>query len=251
MITDQELINYSQDSYSVSDLMKKVGLHPTGSNHKSFKKRIKNLGLTFKIRPINNTKSRPVNDYLFKNGPSIGSSRLRHKLIKFGLKQNNCEQCGINSWNNKPLSLHLDHIDGDNTNNQLSNLRILCPNCHSQTETYARIKGPLPSRLKTIKCCKLNQGKVNIEDNGKRICSKCSTVITRKSKSGLCKKCQSFLTRRVVRPSYEELLHELTNNSYVKIAEKYGVSDKTIVKWIKAYTLIGRAGSTPAESNLA
>jgi endogenous inhibitor of DNA gyrase (YacG/DUF329 family) len=48
-----------------------------------------------------------------------------------------CSSCGIGSeWNSRPLTLQLDHIDGNSDNNELSNLRILCPNCHSQTETY-------------------------------------------------------------------------------------------------------------------
>lgn len=48
-----------------------------------------------------------------------------------------CSECGQkNIWNNKPLTLQLDHIDGNSDNNDLSNLRILCPNCHTQTETF-------------------------------------------------------------------------------------------------------------------
>jgi len=47
-----------------------------------------------------------------------------------------CEECNISEWNNKPLTLEIDHIDGDNSNNELTNLRILCPNCHSQTPTW-------------------------------------------------------------------------------------------------------------------
>lgn len=45
--------------------------------------------------------------------------------------------CGIgNEWNGKPLTLQLDHINGDHSDNRLENLRILCPNCHSQTSTW-------------------------------------------------------------------------------------------------------------------
>lgn len=47
-----------------------------------------------------------------------------------------CEICGIGEWNNQPLKLECDHIDGDHSNNRIDNLRLLCPNCHSQTGTY-------------------------------------------------------------------------------------------------------------------
>ena len=45
-----------------------------------------------------------------------------------------CEICGISDWNNKKLTLHVDHTNGDPSNNHPTNLRLLCPNCHSQTE---------------------------------------------------------------------------------------------------------------------
>ncbi len=58
-----------------------------------------------------------------------------------------CEDCGIgNEWNGKPLTIQLDHIDGDSDNNELSNVRLICPNCHTQTETWGS-KG-LGSRYK-------------------------------------------------------------------------------------------------------
>jgi hypothetical protein len=47
-----------------------------------------------------------------------------------------CAMCGISEWNKNSISLHIDHIDGNSDNNLPSNLRFLCPNCHSQTETY-------------------------------------------------------------------------------------------------------------------
>lgn len=68
------------------------------------------------------------------------NSNLKRWLFDFNLKENKCELKGCvsgNEWMSKPLVLQLDHIDGNNLNNDLSNLRILCPNCHSQTHNYA------------------------------------------------------------------------------------------------------------------
>ncbi len=61
--------------------------------------------------------------------------KLKQKLLNSGEKYE-CKLCKINNWLGKNLSLHLDHIDGNNSNNDLKNLRFLCPNCHSQTDTY-------------------------------------------------------------------------------------------------------------------
>ena len=49
---------------------------------------------------------------------------------------NQCQKCGITEYNNEPIVLELEHIDGNSDNNTFDNLTILCPNCHSQTPTY-------------------------------------------------------------------------------------------------------------------
>jgi len=68
--------------------------------------------------------------------PSFQTYKLKNRLLKEGILINKCAICGIDSWNNKQLNLELDHIDGNRINHQLSNLRLLCPNCHAQTDTY-------------------------------------------------------------------------------------------------------------------
>lgn len=75
-------------------------------------------------------------NYLF-NGSLIGSHKLKLKMIRDGIKERKCEVCGLTEWNGKSISLELHHMDGDRRNNELSNLQILCPNCHSQTTNYS------------------------------------------------------------------------------------------------------------------
>ena len=53
---------------------------------------------------------------------------------------NKCEECGVTEWNGKRLTLEVDHIDGDTNNNDIKNLKVLCPNCHSQTPTWRKKK---------------------------------------------------------------------------------------------------------------
>lgn len=67
----------------------------------------------------------------------VGSHKLKLRLIEDGLKEHKCEICGITEWMGKPVPIELDHIDGDHYNNDIDNLRIVCPNCHAQTDTHA------------------------------------------------------------------------------------------------------------------
>ena len=107
---------------------KKFGLYKTNQGGKGIKK-------TYPSRKIK------TEDYL-KSGTFINSSKLKERLLSEGYKTNFCEECeSLPFWNGKPLVLHLDHIDGDSTNNELGNLRMMCPNCHSQTSTYCRGQG--------------------------------------------------------------------------------------------------------------
>jgi hypothetical protein len=76
------------------------------------------------------------NSLIFTENSNASSHYVRSLLIKHNLKEYKCE-CGItNEWNGKSISLQMDHINGNRKDHRLENLRWLCPNCHSQTDTF-------------------------------------------------------------------------------------------------------------------
>lgn len=118
-----------------------------GISYKTFRKYAKQLGVWIPNQSGRNiTKQKAdgcdkyaLTDILAGKHPSYGSSKLRVRLIDAGIKTDTCEICGQGSmWNGMKLSLQLDHIDGNPRNHVLENLRILCPNCHTQTDTFGR-----------------------------------------------------------------------------------------------------------------
>lgn len=76
----------------------------------------------------------PIEDLLRRGGYR---GHIKGRLLKAGLLENKCQECGLSEWRGKRLSIHIDHINGIRNDHRLENLRMLCPNCHSQTETFA------------------------------------------------------------------------------------------------------------------
>lgn len=86
------------------------------------------------------------------------SDRTRRKII-IQQRGYHCEVCGINDWMNKPIKLELDHIDGNADNNTAENLRLICPNCHSQTETYKGANAGKNSTRQVMRRKRYSEGK--------------------------------------------------------------------------------------------
>jgi Zn finger protein HypA/HybF involved in hydrogenase expression len=79
----------------------------------------------------------PLEDLMIEHSKIHSNYSFKKKAIRAGIFANECSECKMEAiWNKKPLSLHLDHINGINDDYRKENLRLLCPNCHSQTSTY-------------------------------------------------------------------------------------------------------------------
>ena len=130
-------------SHSIREALRKLGLAPAGGNYESIKKSIVKFGLDtshftgqghLRGRTHDYSK-RPLHEIL-KQGKLENTHRLRRRILVAGLKSQCCEHCGLSDWLGKPIPLELHHVDGDRTNNLLSNLRLVCPNCHALTDNY-------------------------------------------------------------------------------------------------------------------
>jgi hypothetical protein len=81
----------------------------------------------------------PLSEILIENSSYTNIARLKIRLLREGLLEAKCYErdCGLTDWRGRPISLQLDHINGEKFDHRLGNLRLLCPNCHSQTDTFA------------------------------------------------------------------------------------------------------------------
>ena len=112
----------------------------TKMNFKTFFKYAKILGL---FTPNQSGKginkkgnSIPITDILNGKHNYYSTYKLGKRLIKEGIKEHQCEGCLLKEWNSLQIPLELHHVDGNPNNHNLSNLQLLCPNCHAQTENY-------------------------------------------------------------------------------------------------------------------
>ncbi len=140
--TLSDLATAIKTSISVRECLIKLNVAPQGGNYRIFHKAVKyfnldtshftGMNLTGRKLPV---RRKSIEEYLTKNS-ATQSPKLKRYLLECGMFEAKCVRCELFTWLDEPIPLELDHIDGDNTNNELSNLRLLCPNCHAKTSTY-------------------------------------------------------------------------------------------------------------------
>lgn len=140
--TKEDFILAIQNSFSIAEALTKLGVRPYGGNYHVANKYIRELKLdTSHMTGQNWNKGkttgpkRPIEDYL-SNKRNISSHKLRLRLIDEGFFEHKCCSCKRKTWLKQLIPLELDHINGNHLDNTLSNLRLLCPNCHAFTPNY-------------------------------------------------------------------------------------------------------------------
>ena len=142
-VSDDEFKSIVAAAGSYSDCLRALNLGTRGgSSTDTLKRRIKELNCSIDHFSVIKEKISPnvkytLDEILVENSSYANISRLKQRLVKENRLEYKCAICGIKEWNNLPLSLQLDHINGVNNDHRLENLRFLCPNCHSQTDTYS------------------------------------------------------------------------------------------------------------------
>lgn len=217
---DKEFIDIVLQSSTLGAILSHFGLQNKGGNSKTVKTRIQELQIDIshitlgigsnKGKTFNRTKI-PLENILIEKS-CFSRKNLKNRLIKENILVNACSICKLPpKWEDKPLVLVLDHINGVSDDNRLENLRLLCPNCHSQTSTFA--------------------GR-NLKSKINYTCPTCGGPKKfRNSKQ--CPGCNDLYRRKVSRPDKQTLLNDVEILGYVKTGNKYGVSDNAIRKWLR------------------
>ncbi len=221
-----------KESRSVADVLRRIGVKLSGNNFAWIKKRIRDLSIDTshfytkkELSKIATSALRKKADHflrVFDVHESLPTaSKLRRSLTEIGVEYK-CKLCGLlPEWNGMPLTLQVDHIDGNKFDSRSENLRFLCPNCHTQTPTFCG--GNLSKKKKRVHC------------------AVCGTVISQTAE--ICRRCLTKQiklqgrpeSRKVTRPSAVELDAMISCMPMTKIGEQFGVSSVAVGKWADFY----------------
>jgi len=233
-------------SFSIRETLLRLGVAPFGGSYKFFKLRVDRLNIDLshftgqahlKGKTHHWCKKIPLLEVLVPNSTRALNSNFRKRLLSEGLLKEKCSKCGLeNEWQGAHLTLHVDHINGDHFDHRLENLRLLCPNCHSQTDTYGS-KNKTKNKSTTGKSEFIPQPKLPT------LCKICGKILKDKNREHCC---QCYAKHRkelqlqnrkykIIWLPIEVLLKKLETTSYVALGKELGISDNAIRKHIRNY----------------
>ena len=216
--TDEEFSNIVSASYTYKECLKKLGYTSTsGTSYRMLKQKIQDMQIDISHfrNPKPTIRSR---ENVFVQDSTCNQATLRRWFLKEDVEYK-CSICGQEPfWNGEELTLILDHINGYNHDNRLSNLRWVCPNCNYQLETT-------------------NGKNINHGNHTKKYCIDCGKLIT--PKSTRCIECNNKLNITDIndKVSREKLKQLIRNHSFTYVGQVFGVTDNAIRKWCIKYNL--------------
>lgn len=222
-LSDSEFISLFRSCNSYSAILRSLGLSTSGSASRTVLfARMRELSLTredlSKDKQLHISRNKLSDSDIFIDGGCISGHTLKKHYLKMRTKPYECDICGISQWNNNNIVLHLDHINGIKTDNRLQNLRLLCPNCDSQMNTYRGRNIKIAHELNHCVMCKKNISSGNI------YCQNCFNKI-------------NGINNRHFNIDRKELKLLIRTMSFTNIGKKYGVSDNSIRKRCKYFNL--------------
>ena len=133
-----------KSSHSIAEALRKLGVIDRGGNYRIIKIAAEKYGIDtshFTGRGWNagmkfGPKPKEKLEEILVQHSNYQSYKLKNRLLYEGLKEHKCEGCQRTEWEGEPIPLELHHINGDNTDNRIENLQLLCPNCHALTDNY-------------------------------------------------------------------------------------------------------------------
>jgi hypothetical protein len=217
-----------------AEALRLLGMCVAGGNHKTIQRAAARWNISTEhfdaraVRARASRRGRPPLEEILVQGSTYKRDRLKERLYEEGLKARACELCGQTElWRGNKISLILDHINGDATDNRLENLRIACPNCAATFDTHC---GKNKNRKHTRADCAYCGHGFAPKYGQQRFCSISCAKLDRH---------RTYVARPeirlVERPPYEQLMREIAETSYLAVGRKYGVSDNAIRKWVRAY----------------
>ena len=230
LYTKEELEAMLEQSDSLSNLMHRIGYKCiNGSAGKIVKKRLDLLNIDYsKFKLTSRNREKRTFENSFCKNSTASQNYIKKHFRELYTDEYKCTICGLPpKWMGKPLTLTLDHINGDHNDNRLENLRWVCPNCDRQLDTFAG---------KNIKSY-VKEFKISLKrDFNQAYCVDCGKPIS--YGAFRCMRCQSIKNRKVDgRPPREILKNLIRSQAFTIIGEQYDVSDNTIRKWCKSYNL--------------